>query len=94
MTVAKLAQLLAEKTRYPCTPYQLRLPCRLGFWLTYRIDTVEALEPRHIVAGHQNRQLDDYAGRTISETRQYLDDADGLPTQLQRHREVRSQPLP
>ena len=42
------------------------------------IDTVEALNPRHIVTGHQNRQLDDDAGRTIAQTRQYLDDADEL----------------
>jgi glyoxylase-like metal-dependent hydrolase (beta-lactamase superfamily II) len=42
------------------------------------IDKVEALEPRHIVAGHQNSELDDDAERTIAETRQYLDDADEL----------------
>jgi hypothetical protein len=30
------------------------------------------------VAGHQNRRLDDDAGRTIAETQQYLDDADEL----------------
>src|SRR5262245_41004008 len=42
------------------------------------IDKVEALKPRHIVAGHQNKQLDDDAERTIEETRQYLDDADEL----------------
>jgi glyoxylase-like metal-dependent hydrolase (beta-lactamase superfamily II) len=42
------------------------------------IDTVEALRPRHIVAGHQNDQLDDDAARTVAETRQYLDDADDL----------------
>jgi glyoxylase-like metal-dependent hydrolase (beta-lactamase superfamily II) len=42
------------------------------------IDTVEALEPRHIVCGHQNKELDDDAGRTIAETRQYLDDAEEL----------------
>jgi hypothetical protein len=42
------------------------------------IDKVGALRPRHIVAGHQNKQLDDDAGRTIAETRQYLDDADEL----------------
>jgi len=42
------------------------------------IDKVEALEPRHIVCGHQNKQLDDDAERTIAETRQYLDDADEL----------------
>jgi hypothetical protein len=42
------------------------------------IDTVEALAPRHIVAGHQNDRLHDDAARTIVETRQYLDDADEL----------------
>jgi glyoxylase-like metal-dependent hydrolase (beta-lactamase superfamily II) len=40
------------------------------------IDTVEALAPRHIVCGHQNRTLDDDAARTIAETRRYLDDAE------------------
>jgi glyoxylase-like metal-dependent hydrolase (beta-lactamase superfamily II) len=42
------------------------------------IDEVDALSPRHIVAGHQNHVLDDDAARTIAETRQYLDDADEL----------------
>jgi glyoxylase-like metal-dependent hydrolase (beta-lactamase superfamily II) len=42
------------------------------------IDQVEALRPRHIVAGHQNKHLDDDARRTIAETRRYLDDADDL----------------
>ncbi len=42
------------------------------------IGTVEALEPRHIVTGHQNRRLDDDAARTIAETRHYLDDAEEL----------------
>jgi glyoxylase-like metal-dependent hydrolase (beta-lactamase superfamily II) len=42
------------------------------------IATVEALGPRHIVTGHQNRELDDDAARTIAETRQYLDDAEEL----------------
>jgi glyoxylase-like metal-dependent hydrolase (beta-lactamase superfamily II) len=42
------------------------------------IDKVEALEPRHIVCGHQDKRLDDDAKRTIAETRQYLDDADEL----------------
>jgi glyoxylase-like metal-dependent hydrolase (beta-lactamase superfamily II) len=42
------------------------------------IDKVSALKPRHIVCGHQNRQHDDDAERTIAETRQYLDDADEL----------------
>ena len=42
------------------------------------IDKVEAMKPRHIVAGHQNKRLDDDAGRTIAESRQYLDDAEEL----------------
>jgi glyoxylase-like metal-dependent hydrolase (beta-lactamase superfamily II) len=42
------------------------------------IGKVEGLRPRHIVAGHQNRRLDDDAERTIAETRHYLDDADEL----------------
>jgi len=42
------------------------------------IDKVEALAPRHIVAGHQNHELDDDAERTIAETRRYLDDAEEL----------------
>jgi glyoxylase-like metal-dependent hydrolase (beta-lactamase superfamily II) len=42
------------------------------------IDMVEALEPRHVVCGHQNDQLDDDAARTIAEARRYLDDADEL----------------
>src|SRR5262249_44928822 len=46
----------------------------LGPW-RHAIDRVDALEPRHIVAGHQDRRLDDDADRTIAQTRQYLDDA-------------------
>jgi glyoxylase-like metal-dependent hydrolase (beta-lactamase superfamily II) len=42
------------------------------------IGKVEALGPRHIVCGHQDKRLDDDAKRTIGETRQYLDDADEL----------------
>jgi glyoxylase-like metal-dependent hydrolase (beta-lactamase superfamily II) len=42
------------------------------------IAKVEALGARHIVAGHQNKQLDDDAEWTIAETRRYLDDADEL----------------
>jgi glyoxylase-like metal-dependent hydrolase (beta-lactamase superfamily II) len=42
------------------------------------IDTVERLQPGHIVAGHQNKNLDDDAGRTIAQTRLYLDDAEEL----------------
>jgi glyoxylase-like metal-dependent hydrolase (beta-lactamase superfamily II) len=52
----------------------------VGGFGTWRaaIDKVEALGPRHIVAGHQNHQLDDDAARQIAETRQYLDDAEEL----------------
>jgi glyoxylase-like metal-dependent hydrolase (beta-lactamase superfamily II) len=42
------------------------------------IDKVEALKPRHIVAGHQKQPPDDDAARTITETRRYLDDAEEL----------------
>jgi glyoxylase-like metal-dependent hydrolase (beta-lactamase superfamily II) len=42
------------------------------------IARIEDLVPRHIVAGHQNQQLDDNAARTIAETRRYLDDAEEL----------------
>ncbi len=42
------------------------------------IDKVEALKPRHIVAGHQNHERDDDAARTIAETREYLEDAEAL----------------
>ena len=42
------------------------------------IGKVEALEPRHIVCGHQDKHLDDDASRTIAQTRQYLDDAEEL----------------
>ncbi len=46
VTVAQLAQLLRAKGN-ACTTYQLRLPCRLGFWLTYSIDTVTALNQQY-----------------------------------------------
>src|SRR3954453_5278276 len=42
------------------------------------IDKVEALKPRHIVSGHQNKALDDDAGRPTAETRESLDDAEAL----------------
>jgi glyoxylase-like metal-dependent hydrolase (beta-lactamase superfamily II) len=42
------------------------------------IDVIEALQPRHIVAGHQNRLLDDDAQRLIAEMRGYLDNAEIL----------------
>lgn len=40
-------------------------------WLR-AIDTVEALAPRHIVAGHKDPSRDDDAARSIQETRAYL----------------------
>jgi glyoxylase-like metal-dependent hydrolase (beta-lactamase superfamily II) len=45
------------------------------------IDIVENLEPRWIVAGHKNKDLDDSAARTISQTRDYLGSADELLSQ-------------
>jgi glyoxylase-like metal-dependent hydrolase (beta-lactamase superfamily II) len=42
------------------------------------IDKVEALNPSHIVCGHQNKNLDDQSARTIAETRQYLATAEQL----------------
>jgi glyoxylase-like metal-dependent hydrolase (beta-lactamase superfamily II) len=52
----------------------------VGGFGTWRdaIDTIEALAPRHIVSGHQNKELDDDAARQIAETREYLDDAEEL----------------
>jgi hypothetical protein len=41
-SVKQLASLLKGKNGCG-TKYQLRSPCRLGFWLRYRIDTVQAL---------------------------------------------------
>ena len=45
------------------------------------IDIVENLEPRWIVAGHKNKDLDDSAARAISRTRDYLNSADVLLSQ-------------
>jgi glyoxylase-like metal-dependent hydrolase (beta-lactamase superfamily II) len=42
------------------------------------IGIVEALKPRHVVAGHKNDKLDDDAARTIAETRLYLDVAEEM----------------
>ncbi len=47
VTVAKLAQLLTSKAAKGCSPYALRLPCLLGFWLRYSIDTVKALDQQY-----------------------------------------------
>ena len=45
------------------------------------IDIVEDLAPRWIVAGHKNKDLDDNAARTISQTLDYLNSADELLSQ-------------
>jgi glyoxylase-like metal-dependent hydrolase (beta-lactamase superfamily II) len=45
------------------------------------IGIVETLNPRWIVAGHKNKDLDDAAARAIPETRNYLDSADELLSQ-------------
>jgi hypothetical protein len=46
VSVATLARLL--KTVRGCgTKYQLHLPCRLGFWLGYSIDTVRSLDQQY-----------------------------------------------
>jgi glyoxylase-like metal-dependent hydrolase (beta-lactamase superfamily II) len=46
-------------------------------WRT-ALDTVAALRPHQVVAGHKDRHRDDDSTRTIDETRRYLDDADQL----------------
>lgn len=40
-------------------------------WLA-GIDTIEGLDPRVVVAGHKNPDLDDEAGRVLAGTREYL----------------------
>ena len=40
------------------------------------INTVEALAPQFIVAGHKNKVLDDDAKRVIDESRRYLDESE------------------
>jgi hypothetical protein len=47
VTVARLAQLLKAKPKSCGTPYLLRLPCRLGFWLRYSVDTVKSLDQQY-----------------------------------------------
>ncbi|HEY2504444.1 MAG TPA: MBL fold metallo-hydrolase [Mycobacterium sp.] len=42
------------------------------------VDIVADLNPKWVVAGHKNKDLDDAAERTISETRRYLDSADEM----------------
>ena len=68
---------MRSTTEFTCISAQSVVVGGFGPWRD-AIDKVEALKPRHIVAGHQNKQLDDDAERTIAETREYLDDADEL----------------
>ena len=42
------------------------------------VDIVAGLNPKWIVAGHKNKDLDDAAERMIAETRRYLDSADEM----------------
>jgi glyoxylase-like metal-dependent hydrolase (beta-lactamase superfamily II) len=78
--VPDLELVVAGDTIYNGVHMYLAEVAILGSFGPWReaIDTVEALGPRHIVAGHQDSRLDDDATRTVAETRQYLDDAEGL----------------
>src|SRR4029077_17935318 len=46
ISVAYLAKLLAGKSACG-TRFELRPPCRLGFWLRYSIDTVRSLDQQY-----------------------------------------------
>jgi glyoxylase-like metal-dependent hydrolase (beta-lactamase superfamily II) len=78
--VRDLDLVVAGDVIYNGVHMYLAQPAIVGNFEPWRaaIDTVESLEPRHIVAGHHNNQLDDDAERTIAETRRYLDDAEEL----------------
>jgi glyoxylase-like metal-dependent hydrolase (beta-lactamase superfamily II) len=80
LQVPDLGLVVAGDVIYNGTHLYLGESVVVGGFESWRkaIDKVAALEPRHIVAGHQNKLLDDDAERTIAETRQYLDDADEL----------------
>jgi glyoxylase-like metal-dependent hydrolase (beta-lactamase superfamily II) len=78
--VPDLGLVVAGDVIYNGVHMYLAQPAIAGGFGPWRaaIDKVEALKPEHIVAGHQNKRLDDDAERTIAETRQYLDDAEAL----------------
>jgi glyoxylase-like metal-dependent hydrolase (beta-lactamase superfamily II) len=78
--VPDLDLVVAGDVIYNGVHMYLAQPAIVGGFGPWRaaIDKVEALKPKHIVAGHQNKRLDDDAERTIAETRQYLDDAEEL----------------
>jgi glyoxylase-like metal-dependent hydrolase (beta-lactamase superfamily II) len=76
--VPDLDLVVAGDVIYNGVHMYLAQPAIVGGFGPWReaIDKVEALAARHIVCGHQNKQLDDDAHRVIAETRQYLDDAE------------------
>jgi glyoxylase-like metal-dependent hydrolase (beta-lactamase superfamily II) len=78
--VPDLDLVVAGDVIYNGVHMYLAQPAMVGGFGPWRaaIDKVEALKPKHIVAGHQNHLLDDDADRTIAETRHYLDDAEEL----------------
>jgi glyoxylase-like metal-dependent hydrolase (beta-lactamase superfamily II) len=78
--VPDLGLVVAGDVIYNGVHMYLAQPAIVGGFGPWRdaIDKVEALDPRHIVAGHQNKELDDDAERTIAQTRQYLDDSEQL----------------
>jgi glyoxylase-like metal-dependent hydrolase (beta-lactamase superfamily II) len=78
--VPDLELVVAGDVIYNGVHMYLAQPAIVGGFAPWQdaIDRVEALEPRHIVAGHQNKELDDDAERTIAQTREYLDDAEQL----------------
>jgi glyoxylase-like metal-dependent hydrolase (beta-lactamase superfamily II) len=78
--VPDLDLVVAGDVIYNGVHMYLAQPAILGDFGPWReaIDKVEALKARQIIAGHQNKELDDDAVRTIAQTRQYLDDAEEL----------------
>jgi glyoxylase-like metal-dependent hydrolase (beta-lactamase superfamily II) len=78
--VPDLDLVVAGDVIYNGVHMYLAQPAILGDFGPWReaIDTVEALEAEQIIAGHQNKELDDDAVRTVAETRRYLDDAEEL----------------
>jgi glyoxylase-like metal-dependent hydrolase (beta-lactamase superfamily II) len=78
--VPDLDLVVAGDVIYNGVHMYLAQPAIVGGFGPWReaIDKVDALKSRHIVCGHQDKDLDDDAHRVIGETRQYLDDAEEL----------------
>ena len=78
--VPDLDLVVAGDVIYNGVHMYLAQPAIVGDFGPWReaIDKVEALKAQQIIAGHQNKELDDDAVRTVAETRQYLDDAEEL----------------